>query len=326
MWTRFVAVLLGLAMTSAGALTIASAQGETTAGAPTDLEPQLVVFTVPGYSGVVDRTAGARVPLLTNEAFGVAIGSGVPEGCGHTLQVSVSGDAHISEAAAAVWTLQARRVSFEGDTAVADLRWTRAVRDSRLKPAESTTVEQRITLTQGGRGILDVVTGPPDDDSVCPSFAVGVGLELVSPGDLREAAGLEYDFWLVRGGATERPPRARAVARQGGSTTYAFQPIRLPEAGAGSAASDASASMNWSGSVTGRARTDGTIDLSIDAFVAVMDAERSRATGSSSLRKQLRVGDGETVDIEFPAESWSGLAPSHAWERTALRVTARRVW
>lgn len=84
--------------------------------------------------------------------------------------------------------------------------------------------------------------------------------------------------------------------------------------------------MNWSGSIIGRARADGTIDLSVDAFVGVIDAERSQGRASSSLRKQLRVRDGETVDIEFPAASWRGFAPSYAWERTALRVTARRVW
>jgi hypothetical protein len=325
MWTRFATVLMGLAITGAGALAIASGQGESAPGLPPGLEPQLVVFTMPGYSGLVDRTGGARVPLLTDQTFGVAIGSGVPEGCGHTLQVSASGDATMGQPVAALWTLHARLVSHDGDSAVVDLRWTRSVRDLRLRPAENASVEQRMTLTQGGRGIVDVVTGPPNDSSVCPSFAIGIGLELRSSADVDDA-GLEYDFWLVRGSGSQQPSRARAVARQGDSTKYAFQPIGLPPAEAGSAASNASALMNWSGSVTGRARTDGTIDLSIDAFVAVTDAERSRSTASSSLRKQLRVRDGETVDIEFPAESWRGLAPSHAWERTALRVTARRVW
>jgi hypothetical protein len=324
MWTRFATVLMGLAMTGAGALAIASGQGESAPGLPPDLEPQLVVFTMPGYSGIVDRTGGARIPLLTDDTFGVAIGSGVPEGCGHTLQVSASGDATVGQPVAALWTLHARLVSYEGDSAVVDLRWTRSIRDPRLKPAEDATVEQRMMLTQGGRGILDVVTGPPNDSSVCPSFAVGVGLELRSSADLDDA-GLEYDFWLVRGGGSQRPSRARAVARQGDSTKYAFQPLDLA-AGGHTGAPAASATMNWSGSITGRARSDGTIDLSVDAFVAVMDAERSRSTASSSLRKQLRVREGETVDIEFPAESWRGLAPSHAWERTALRVTARRVW
>jgi hypothetical protein len=300
MWARFATVLMGLSMTGAGALAVASGQA-VTEGRRADLEPQLVVFTMAGYSGVVDRTAGARVPLLPDQAFGVAIGSGVPEGCGHTLQVSAAGDAEIAQPVAALWTLHARRVSHDGDTAVVDLRWTRSVRDPRLRPAENATVEQRITLTQGGRGILDVVTGPPNDERVCPSFAIGIGLELRSSADVPDA-GLEYDFWLVRGGGAERPARARAVARQGDSTGTPSS--RSPWRPDGSAASDVRATMNWSGAITGRARTDGTIDLSVDAFVAVMDAERSSSTASSSLRKQLRVRDGETVDIEFPPASW----------------------
>lgn len=323
MWVRFATVLVGLSMAGAGALVAAGGQAETTRTTPTDLQPALVVFTMPGYAGLVDRTAGARVPLLAEEAWGIAVASGVPDGCGHTMQVSVGGDARIEEPAHAVWTLEARKVSVDGDTATVDLRWTRAVHEPGLQPDASITTEQRMVLREGGRGILDVVTGPANSEGVCPAFAVGVGLEFGSDADVPDA-GLEYDFWLVRSGRTERPTRARAVARQGHSTRYAFQPLAL--ASDGSPASDARATMNWSGAITGRARSDGTIDLSVDAFVAVMDAERSSSKASSSLRKQLRVRDGETVDIEFPATSWHGLAPSYAWERTVLRVTARRVW
>jgi hypothetical protein len=77
----------------------------------------------------------------------------------------------------------------------------------------------------------------------------------------------------------------------------------------------------------GRARSDGSIDLAVETWRGLMQEDRSRHFGGSGGRKRLIVRPGETVEFELPAlDGRIHGAQVATWHRTAIRVTARRLW
>jgi hypothetical protein len=105
---------------------------------------------------------------------------------------------------------------------------------------------------------------------------------------------------------------------QGKGVDYTFTPLRYTRAGVPDSSGDVDIQVN--GSVKGRVRPDGRIDVSVDAGRMVM----FQGIGSGEQgNKQATLANGETVEFELPQHHWMGDV--FAGQRTAIRVTVRRL-
>jgi len=211
--------------------------------------------------------------------------------------------------------VQATPVASDGEQATVDVRWERRVPRPGLLLEGDLVQERRLVLRDRGRGILDVVRRSGNAPGVWDSFAIGVELRFASPDDV-EDAGLGYDLWLIDRASGDAVGRARTQGRQGADATYAFASQKLT-----GAAGDVRVTVP--GTVTGRARTDGSIDLTFDTQQVVARRGGTRSDGG---RKRMPVRAGETIEFEMP-EALKALLPADLQQHDyALRVTTERLW
>jgi hypothetical protein len=219
-------------------------------------------------------------------------------------------------------------VSVDADLVTFDLQWSRVVNDSTLVPLENTSESTRISMYEGASGVLDLVRRrePPADG--CTNVALSLEVGFSGPGELSNAA-IAYDVWLVQRDRdnTVATDRFRVSARQGEQAEYFFRPTYYADDGS-RAQAPTTFSVNVSGSIRGRVRSDGLIDLTVDAWWGA--GHRGGSVGIGG-RKLLTVRPGETVEIETPSgeghlSGVRGLSELMAGQRTAIRVTARRLW
>jgi hypothetical protein len=232
------------------------------------------------------------------------------------------------ERAAAHWAVSARLVSIEQDTITFDLRWTRVVNDPTLDPNTAMEESTRVSMRDGASGILDLVRAPTPSDDRCASFALSLGTSFGS--QIHDAA-IAYDLWLVH---TDRDgqrttERFQGQTRQGEDLAYQFRPMSYTGVGTRAADGKGPLRLSMTGTIRGRVRTDGLIDLAIDGWRVVSYEHGSGGTGG---RKLLTVSDGETVEVEMPSpmlitlDRMGEMSKVFAGHRTAIRVTARRIW
>jgi hypothetical protein len=294
-----------------------------------DRVPVLAIYALPGYRARTFEKAVSSRWTFTDPSLPartlIASGTGGP--CASSLHAS--GDpleqTESPAGAAAIWRIEGHLVSTGDEMAVFDVKWSRTVHHAGVAAGNLSRVE-RIELKDGAEGILDLVKAEPGAADVCGSFAIGVGMTLASAADLQDA-GLHYDLWLVHrfGDWRQETVRAAASARQGDEATYVFNRLRFAADGAPANGSGPATEMNVSGTIVGRARKDGPIDLAVDTWRAFSIHQRTEGFGAGG-RKRLIVGEGETVEFELPVEDNPRLPVSLKSHRTALRVTARRLW
>jgi hypothetical protein len=310
-----------------GIETIPAAEGRNRTSAQMERFPVLNLYTLPGYRArSFEKSVSATSRFADpSHVARVLIASGTGARCGSSLRAGGDSFSEPPDGAAAVWRIEARLVSADSDTAVFDLRWNRTVHHPQVRPAGVADFEHRIELKDGAQGILDLVRGDPEATDACPTFAIGLGMTIASGADLPRAA-LKFDLWLIHryGDGREEAVRADASAEQGSEANYVFSPLRLAIVGSRAESHDLLAEMNVSGSIIGRARQDGSIDLAVDTWRAFSLTD-SGGFGSGG-RKRLSVKDGETIEFELPAETNTRLPAALKPHRTALRVTARRLW
>jgi hypothetical protein len=224
--------------------------------------------------------------------------------------------------------VEARLVSTNADRVTFDLRWSRFVNDVTLIPAEPASEVTTISMREGGSGILDLVRRADVSRHGCGSFAISLDVGFGSAVELSNAA-LAYDVWLVqrdRDGAISTD-RCRVRGQQGEQTKYFFRPIHYAADGIRTQAA-AHFTVSVSGSIRGYMRRDGLIDLTVDAW---WNAGHPGGGVGAAGRKLITVRPGETVEFEAPRNESRisgipGLADVVDSQRTAIRVTARRLW
>lgn len=213
------------------------------------------------------REALGLLPSEEREAFlGMVITPAfrnVEDLCAGGIEVGV-GSADLDQGAAA-WHVEGRLVELRQGEATIDLRWTRRINRPDLRPTGAATWQQRLVLRQGDVGVLDVVRTAKPPSPGCGSFSLTYELEFEGPRALAGAA-VAYDLWLVQkdGDGELVTDRYQVTAKQGQKVDYFFRPV--PYAGDGRRADGHSADifMNVSGTIRGRVRTDGKIDLTVD--------------------------------------------------------------
>lgn len=287
------------------------------------------------------RAYGKGIPggmeIARGEYEGFVLTPGFPEPgslCLNSLQMSVGREN--LQSGLVSWLVETRLLNIVRDEATVDLRWTRRVNQAGLTPSEPFTAEQRLVLRNGSHGVLDLLhaTAPASDG--CGSLALGYDFRFEGARGLEDAA-IGYDIWLVHNDPAGAPrvDRVSASARQDDEATYYFAPMHYRRDGT-RAESDPAVRVTVSGTVRGRVRTDGDIDLTIDAGRGyyALDADSSgNASSWNHGRTLLTVKPGETVetviDPPSPEMSLSGigtLSDVFGGQRTAIRITARRLW
>lgn len=313
MWLKSSA--LSLALVAVGSSLESGAQ-PATAATPNRLVPQLHVFALAGFQKP-DQTPTGVIPLTPEAApfLTVSVQSDVGRPCSAQLQMPAEPlDAHDSTASAE-WRVQATPVSNDGEEATVDVRWERRVPRADVLLEGDLVQARRLVLRDRERGILDVVRRAGDSATVCDTFAIGVELRFTSLDDV-EDAGLGFDLWLIDRASGDAIGHAHTQASQGADATYTFAPQTLA-----GAAGDVSVAVG--GTVTGRARTDGSIDLTFDTRMGVGGPRESH---SAVGRKRLLVRPGETIEFEMPDSVRAKLPADLQHHDYALRVTTERVW
>ena len=159
----------------------------------------------------------------------------------------------------------------------------------------------------------------------CEGVALELELRFQDPPELENAL-LSYDIWLLQtdGGGRQFTDRVQPRGFQGRDTEYAFGRQQYEADGTRSATGPVSISL--SGSVKGRVRLDGRIDLVISLGRTVWVG--SLGTGDGGF-KQETVTDGETIELATPriASGLRGVPEDSNLFRghTAIRVTVRRI-
>jgi hypothetical protein len=317
------------------AVTTLSAQGQDIRGGwatPVDVRPTLVIRAYAAYherssmsamSSSIELVTGNYQSFLFTPQF-----NGSDELCMSSMQVAVN-PAGLNQAQAA-WLIEGRLVDIHQGDATIDLRWKRVVNRADIVPQGSYEFEQRLVLRDGDSGILDVVRSTASGPAGCRAFGLAYELRLEGAERLADAA-IEYDLWLVHSDSSGRQvtDQYRTSARQGESAEYLFRPVGFAADGE-QASTHPAMEMRTSGTLRGRLRPDGRIDLAVDGRNSVISANRSGAVATFG-RTLLTVNEGETVEVELPpiAGTITGVGDvgqAFAGQRTAVRITARRVW
>ena len=224
-----------------------------------------------------------------------------------------------------VWRIAGRLQAFDGAAATIELKWRRDVDAMGVEP--SADFEQTLiwNAQEGSTRVLDLVR---QAGSTCDAEVLEMRYILSGPDDLAQAA-IGYDVWLVQplpaGG--RQVLRLSPSAEQGGSAPFAFPTLTVQERQPKPGASPMSLSLRVQGSVTGRVRPDGRIDLAVDAgrMVGRMPGLSSGSFG----RTRLIVTPGETVELQPPPLNGTDdgqYEPVLRDARTAIRVRAKRLW
>ncbi len=298
---------------------------------PAGLQPTVTIDMRAGFSSI--ESSGRSLLPLPDVWSSVVIRSDSRVPCASGLTMAApGGDAGLDNAASAddavVWKIQARLVSVLKDTATVRLRWSRTVNHPAILPGDSITVERDYLLTDGRKGVLDLVTAPPGSGQ-CESFAVLIGLQFSPIRPVRFSA-VSYDLWLVQEeDGTVTTDRFQTSGSSGDTLNYFFRPLLYDGSGARVASKMAS---QFSGYFYGTVRgtvVDGSIDILLDGNRTY--SEESLGIGSGG-RKRVLVHDGETIEFELP-----GLPPGrlpHVGDLTellrrshsAIRLTPRILW
>ena len=131
---------------------------------------------------------------------------------------------------------------------------------------------------------------------------------------------LDYDIWLVHHEAEGRQVVDRMAGRglQGKDVDYLFKRLRYDTTGMPDP--DGAVDVELRGSVKGRVRPDGRIDLWVGAMRTVSQARLGNGEHGS---KQATIGDGDTLELEMPPIRQRG--PGFDAQRTSIRVKVRRL-
>ena len=245
------------------------------------------------------------------------------ERCGTGLNAPVADQASAGQAdAVAQWFVRFRLVERTREGAAVETELRRVISGG----PDAGTLERRRTLrlaagepTPIDAWFADGRGGP------CSFFVLEGQAKFVEPPSVADAH-LAYDVWLVHRGSDGQQSRHLVTsAGQGASVDYAFAPLRFGSDGMADAGGPVRLSV--SGSLRGRARVDGGIDLVVDMVHGFGDEQSG---SSSSGRKFLQVSSGETVEIEVPSlaasEGITHLEPAFGAHQTALRITPRRTF
>jgi hypothetical protein len=196
-----------------------------------------------------------------------------------------------------VWHVDIRMIEVRANSLTFELSWQRT---SRTAPDERLQYSQRVVLQQDESRVIDLVRGAPGGD--CLGVMVQVEAGIIDAPSLTGKV-VEWDLWATTGPKTSARQKLRSV--QGDTTTFTFDSVAIP-------GSDNDEHVLFSGTVTGRVRQDGNIDVAIDVrptttqrqsqaeLIAMIKSNQQRRGDIATLRKSFTAKPGEAVKIVVP--------------------------
>jgi hypothetical protein len=257
--------------------------------------------------GPIDVAAGDRLPdaQLPEIAFALEREGDDCEG-----SMTFESAETLLETHALVWTASFEVLSASTDRIELRGRWRRLGKGARGRPEElAADPDARLNLREGDRVLLDFARSP--DPRCARSFALELSAELAEdPALAREQVG--FEMWLVHEspGAEKRSDYLRLTATQGQELAFQFPHVRVP-ASVGSHEVATELHIDVRGTVRGRIRPDGSIDLSLESertlwYVAPDGAGEHVGDGGEKL---LNVRPGEVLRVELPGPTRNTQRP-----------------
>lgn len=216
------------------------------------------------------------------------------------------------------WSLEGKLISADVDSARVALKWSRHVLDPSVTDATDFVREFEARLQEGTRSTIDLLR-PRAMTGNCDGVVVTMWLEFQDPPELARAV-LDYDVWLVHRDATGREvlERSRGRTLHGESLDYLFPRLRYTADGILSP--DGAVTADYSGSVRGRLRPDGRIDLALYAHRMLVERSLGQGDGGNT---RATMSNGETLEFQMPSPV--NRTGGFEAQRTSIRVTVRRV-
>jgi len=193
----------------------------------------------------------------------------------------------------------------------------------------SASTTQLLSLRDGDEVTLDAIS-----DSVeggCHVHTVTFDARLVMQPTTPALAQTTYaaDLWLIHDGPYDAEMRERLIVNVNGLTSvpFLFNQLKFTLPQVDPRQGNISASITLAGSIRGRTRADGLVDVDLETnrLVYGITSPEGVPPLTSTLRKTLTVKPGETTAVEFPPPS-SGVASaaldSSGGERTGAGVAA----
>lgn len=194
------------------------------------------------------------------------------------------------------WQVDVKPVSIALDLVTFDVDWTRTdVKDGARQVGAGD--HRTITLRQGEKHVLDFITCSAD--APCANLFLEVQAAPVEDPTVAETA-LSYDLWLVHqtaeGGKVTR--HALVSGRQGEKVSFNFIPVPLQLDGAAAPDADSPYRLHVSGTIVGRVKPDGTIEIALSP--ARKEQSPTGSTGLGAGAKTFRSKSDETTSVALP--------------------------
>jgi hypothetical protein len=201
------------------------------------------------------------------------------------------------------WRVEATVEAADPHTVTLAVAWQRWEGDgAEGKPVVVKGDQRTIRLRPDDVHVLDLVQADPGSSSSCANVLIRVRAARAEPPILIRKW-LTYDLWLVY----EGPPGAGATRHlevsgaEDAPLSFEFPPLRWGLNGARTAAtSTAGVALAASGTLLGRCRPDGAVDVSLLTHRSFAFAGRT-ASGSGS--KQFVLSSDDTTAVEIPNPS-----------------------
>jgi len=197
------------------------------------------------------------------------------------------------------WSVHFTLVSVQIDKITVDVTMDR--RDE--EPSTVKQVTRHLVLTEGTRHVIDFVETSDSASCAVRSMMLDVSAAFdEAPAFAREL--LSYDLWLTHrdAGGREWTRHESRSARQGDLVDFRFRPLTWTlDALVPAGGRDTALEEHVSGSIRGRIREDGRIDVSCQAMRELALGEGSG--GERGGQKIFVVRSGEPIRIELPPAS-----------------------
>lgn len=247
--------------------------------------------------GPFDLAVGERIPPTVFAAGAAGVGSA---GC--DARMTMEPPEALLGRFSLVWTVAAEVRSIETDRIAVDVTWQRLRRGDSGPPLAGGPTPESITLREGERVLLDFADGVRPDWLCARSFAIELMAGLAEDPAL---AGMQigYDVWLVHEapGGRRQSQHLELTANQGEESAFQFPHQRIPAVPRGSGGEEA-LQVDVKGTLRGRVRPDGTIDLSLrtNRSLWYVSADGSGEHVGDGGDKILSVHAQETIRVDLP--------------------------
>jgi len=225
----------------------------------------------------------------------------------------------LSSGAPHVWWAEIKALPREIGKVELEITWEHLFSERSGEPVKVGGDTRRISAREGERHVLDFVeVGPGSERGCYRNVTIDVTADVIEGASLAGEL-LRYDLWFRhtddQGGAALQ--RHQMIGQHGRAMEFRFVPLRFPVPGARlEDGSGVESIIEVFGEALGRSRTDGTIDVSLEARRWV-DAEKAGTPRRGGIggggTKRFNVVPGATVTMRLPTPSGRSGAGPNVW-------------